>query len=143
MRRPMDLEYAKPTEKLSTDFNDFITGLFVGRLRSRWLYRQFAWYLVLALIFFAIPFYFANNYFFFGKLSRLTAADFVDEVRERCVPVVRAMKEFERDHGRLPNEMKELIPDCLPDQSHKMVQLYGAFQGQFQHYANLHHTIRY
>jgi len=57
--------------------------------------------------------------------------------------VVRAMKEFQRDNGRLPNDMDELVPAYLPDQSHKAVGLHGVNQGEFRHYGRDHHTIWY
>jgi hypothetical protein len=137
------LDYAKPKEKLPTELDDFVTGLFVGRLRSKWFYRQLAYSLVLAVFFWLIAFQFGANYFFFGKMSDPTPADFVAEVEQYCVPVVRAMKEYQRDHGRLPNDMNELIPDYLPDQSHNAVQLFGAQAGRFERYADLHHRISY
>jgi hypothetical protein len=72
-----------------------------------------------------------------------TPADYVADVQQSCVPVVRAMKEFRRDNGRLPNDMNELIPKYLPDQSHQLVQLYGAWAGKFEHYVQWHHRIWY
>ena len=140
--RPQALEYAKPNQKLPTQFDDFVTGLFAGRLRSRWFYQQLAYYLGLTGFFLAI-FFPLRNYFLFDKVSRPTAVDFVPEVESYCLPVVRAMKEFQRDNGRRPNGMEELVPRYLPDQSHEAVQLHGVDQGEFRHYAHDHHTIWY
>jgi len=142
-QKPLELEYAKPKEALPTDFDDFVTGLFVGRLRSRWFYLKAAYYLSLVLLFCAIAFKFGSNYFFFGKLSDPAPADYVADVEQRGVPVVRAMKEFQRDYGRLPNDMKELIPKYLPDQSHGSVQLYGVWAGRFEYIASWHQRIWY
>ena len=51
------LDYAKPGEKLPTQLNDFVTGLFVGRLRSKWFYLQLLYYLALAVPFLLISFW--------------------------------------------------------------------------------------
>ena len=142
-QKPLELDYSRPSERLPTELDDFVTGLFVGRLHSKWFYFQLSYYLVLAGIFWAIAFQFGANYFFLGKLRSATPADYVAEVEQHCVPVVRAMKEFQRDYGRLPNDTSELIPDYLPDQSHKDVQLGGVSSGQFNHYALWHERIWY
>jgi hypothetical protein len=64
-------------------------------------------------LFTAVAFYFGPNWIMFDQLTRLGAADFVAETR-RFVPVVRAVKAFQRDHGRLPyGEFKELVPQYL------------------------------
>jgi hypothetical protein len=139
--RPHELEYAQPSQKLPTQFDDFVTGLFVGRLSSRWFYQQLAYYLALTALFLAIVFP-LSNYLLFNKVSRPTAVDFVSEVENYCVPVVRAMEEFQRDNGRLPNGMDELVPKYLPDQSHQPVQPV-VDQGEFRHYGRDHHTIWY
>jgi len=141
--KPKTLGYATPESKLPTDFDDLVTGLFVGRLRSKWFYYQLGYYLALGLLFWVIAFELGVNYFRFGKLARQTPADYVADVRQYCLPVVRAMKEFQRDHGRLPNDMDELIPGYLPDQSDKAVQLFGARQGQFERPVAIHHRIQY
>ena len=139
-QKPVELEYAKPKEPLPTDFDDFVTGLFVGRLRSRVFYLKGAYYLCLVLLLCNRLQVWSNCTF---GLSDPTPADYVTDVQQHCVPVVRAMKEFQRDYGRLPNDMKELIPHYLPDQSKESVQLHGAWAGKFEHYARWHHLIRY
>lgn len=122
------LDYAKPKEKLPTALDDFLTGTFVGRLQSKWFYRQLAYYLLLALLFSAIAFAWGPNIIQFGKLTQPTPADFKEHVENYCVPVVRAMKEFERDNGRLPNDAHELVPKYLAQ-----VGMNDVFQGTYNH----------
>jgi hypothetical protein len=118
--KPQTLEYARPKEKssepseLETELDDFVKGLSAGRLRSKWFYYQLGYLFFLVLLFWVIGWQLGPNLFNFGKLTRPTPAEFVEQVEKDCVPIVRAMKEFERDRGRLPNDMRELVPKYLP-----------------------------
>jgi hypothetical protein len=40
--------------------------------------------------------------------------DFVPIVQRDCVPIVRAMKEYQRDHGSYPDDVAQLVPQYLP-----------------------------
>lgn len=79
----------------------------------RWWCRHLLYCLGLGALFSAIAFYFGPNVILFRKLTRLEPADFIDEARQSGVPLVRAVKEFGRDHGHLPNDVEELTPDYL------------------------------
>ena len=81
----------------------------------RWRRLRVAYLAGLVALFAAIAFYFGPNCFLFHKLTWMTPADFVPTVQRNCVPVVRAMKEFRRDHGRLPARADELVPQYLPE----------------------------
>ncbi len=142
-QKPIDLDYATPTSGTEpTALNDFFTGLFVGRLRSKWLYLQLAYYLALAGVFVAIAFYLGPNYYLVGRFSSVTPADFVGEVQQEGVPVVRAMKEFQRDHGRLPQDANELVPKYLPPSGDNAVW-FDVRQGVFAQRARWNHRIWY
>jgi hypothetical protein len=80
-----------------------------------WNFRRRLYYWALGGFFCAIAFYFGPHLILFRKLTPLSPSDFVDEVQERCVPVVRAIKEFERDNGRLPEKIDEVVPRYLPE----------------------------
>jgi hypothetical protein len=141
-RKPVELEYATPESREPTALDDFLAGLFVGRLRSKWLYLQFIYYLALAGFFVTIAFYAGPNLINFGRLSSLTTADFVADVKEEDMRTVRAMKEFQGDRGRLPNDASELVPRYL---SHQPEEKMGAtvHQGQFYRYSRWNHRIFY
>lgn len=57
--------------------------------------------------------YFVPNLITFGQWKRPTPADFVPTVEAVCIPTVRAMKEYQRDNGHLPNTIDELVPKYL------------------------------
>ena len=81
----------------------FDLNLFDAWCRRRWLLR-----LGLGVWFVAIAFYFGPNRILFDKWTWITPADFVPTVRDRCVPVVRAMKAYQRKHGHLPTSNEEV-----------------------------------
>jgi hypothetical protein len=69
----------------------------------------------MASLFAVIAFQFGPNLINFGKLTRLSVWDFVPIVQQQCVPIVKAAKEYQRDHGHLPNSRDDLIPAYLPN----------------------------
>src|SRR5947209_4349819 len=81
---------------------------------TQWRQRRRAFFAVRCVLFAAIAFWFGPNLIMFGKLTWLSPADFVPAVQRDCVPVVRAMKAYERDHGHRPEELEELVPSYLP-----------------------------
>jgi hypothetical protein len=93
-------------------FYDTITAPSDPELRTWWA-KRLSLRLALLLLFSAIAFYFGPNEVNFGKLTRPSPADFVQDVETRCVPVVRAMKEYQRDHGQWPKKMEDLAPGYL------------------------------
>jgi hypothetical protein len=114
------------------------------RYLKRWRRRRAAYYGVLAVVFAAVAFFVGPNLLLFGKPTGLTPADFVPTVEERCVPIVRAMKEFQRDHGRLPDRGAELMPHYHP-QEDPSVQYVSAsvHRGRFDRWAAYNHNITY
>jgi hypothetical protein len=52
--------------------------------------------------FYLIGFWLGPNKINFGKFEGLTPADFVPIVEKYCVPAVRQIKIYQRDHGHLP-----------------------------------------
>jgi hypothetical protein len=79
----------------------------------RWRLRRIAFRAAVILLLTPITFYFGPNMILFGKLTWLTPADFVLTVQRDCVPTVRAMKEYQRDFGHLPEKMEDLVPKYL------------------------------
>ena len=77
----------------------------------RWWWVRAAYRTALITIFFGIAFYFGPNWFLFHKWTSLTATDFVPVVEEKCVPTVRAVKAYARDHGgHMPETNDDLGP---------------------------------
>jgi hypothetical protein len=107
----------------------------------RWRQRRIAYLACHVALFAAIAFYFGPNYYLFHKLTRITPADFAPAVERQCVPVVRAMKEFRRDNGRMPDRAEELVPQYLPE-----LTGYGRASvdnGKFQWLTQYNHSIQY
>jgi hypothetical protein len=107
----------------------------------RWRRLRVAYLAGLIALFAAIAFYFGPNYFLFHKLTWMTPADFAPTVQRNCVPVVRAMKEFRRDNGRLPALADELVPQYLPvlnGQARVSVS-----DGEFRWSSEYKHRVRY
>jgi len=111
---------------------------------TRWRRRRGAYYGALVVLFAVVAFYVGPNYILFGKPTWITPADFVPTVQQRCVPMVRAMKEFRRDHGRLPARGDELVPDYYPARKSAVQGVESAVDdGQFRYWSMFNHTIRY
>lgn len=53
------------------------------------------------------------NYTLYGQFHAMTLADLVPVVQATCVPTVRAMKEYARDHGQWPAKIEDLVPAYL------------------------------
>ena len=107
----------------------------------RWRRLRLAYLAGLITLFAGVAFYFGPNYFLFHKLTWITPADFVPTVEGKCVRVVRAMKEFRRDHGRMPARAEELVPQYLPE-----LTGYGPASvdgGKFNWWARYNHFIHY
>lgn len=60
------------------------------------------------VVWFGCVVYFGRNIFLFHRLGPITAADFAADVQRNMVPVVRAMKEYERANGQLPSSCFDL-----------------------------------
>ncbi len=69
----------------------------------RWAYRA-----GLFSAFAIVAFYVGPNRFLFHKWTRLAPEDFVQTVEGHCVPIVRRMKLFQREHGRLPTQNADI-----------------------------------
>lgn len=110
----------------------------------RWRRRRMVYYAGLGAFFAAVALYVGPNLMLFGKPTWITPADFVPVVEEQCVPIVRAMKEYQRDHGRLPERGEDLFPDYhTPDDPSRQVVKASVWKGQFNYWSAYNHTITY
>jgi hypothetical protein len=107
----------------------------------RWRRRRVAYLAGHVALFVAVALYFGPNYYLFHKLTWITPADFAPAVERNCVPIVRAMKEFRRDNGRLPKQTDELVPHYLPT-SNGQARV-SVWEGEFRWPAEFNHRIRY
>ncbi len=106
----------------------------------RWRYRRILYCAGLGFWFIAIAFYFGPNVINFGKLTRLSPDDFVGIVQRDCVPTVRAMKEYQRDHGKLPTQNEDLAPRYLPEAPKGFISME---RGHFQCLTMWNHFVIY
>lgn len=113
-----------------------VSGIVVAR---RWQVWRACYYAALAGLFGLIALYVGPNYILFGKPTWLTPADFVPEAERECVPVVRAVKEYQRDHGRLPESGRDLVPEYLPAVAHG----FTVFNGEAWYNGRFNHAITY
>ncbi len=107
---PQKLEYMGPTRapaKYEPDSEEI-----------RWQRQRIALRTVLVVAVFAGVFFFARNFFLYGKFTPLTAADYIPDVQRQGVPIVRAMKRYQRDTGQLPKKGEDLVPKYLQTWSH-------------------------
>jgi hypothetical protein len=90
----------------------------------------------------AVAFWFGPHVILFHKLTRMTPLDFVPVVDTYCVPAVRAIKIYQRTHGRMPASMDDLGPGFSSHQTsgtgmHEIdtvgTYTYWAF-GMYNHY---------
>ena len=81
----------------------------------QWKQRRSAYYLALGVLFCAVAFYFGPNRMMFGKWTWITPADFTERAQRDGVPLIRAIKRYERDTGHRPTEIEQLVPKYLPD----------------------------
>ena len=79
----------------------------------KWWAGRVVYYTCMGGIFGAIAFYFGPNRILRGKWTALGPEDFVEWVQEDR-PVIVAVKEFQRENGRLPRNGDELVPKYLP-----------------------------
>ena len=111
---------------------------------TRWRRRRVMYYCALGALFAVGGLYVGPNYLLFDKPTWITPADFVPTVERRCVPIVRAMKEFRRDHGRLPKDGEELIPDYHPPEDRNVQSVRATvWEGKFRYLAMYNHSITY
>ena len=86
----------------------------------RWRLKRILLRVAIALLLSPLAFYFGPNLLNFGKLTSLAPADFVPTANTYCVPVVIAIKQYQRDHRSMPTDSKlaELVPvylrECPP-----------------------------
>lgn len=106
---------------------------------AQWRLRRGGYYAGLVLVFASVALYFGPNRILFGKWTWIAPRDFAPTVERRCVEVVRAMKAYERDHGRRPERMENLVPDYLPAEA-PSVTIAG---GKFSCWTQYNHVIVY
>lgn len=110
-------------------------------LRKWWARRQ-GYRVMLLAVFVMIAWYVGPNEINFRKPTPLNAADFVPVVESQCVPVVRAMKQYQRDHGKLPGDTDDLVPKYLSAAEEK--QFRGEVEnGRFVYFGQWNHLIEY
>jgi hypothetical protein len=135
------LDYFSPAVSRSSMRQRLIklTGMPVDPALMGWWRGRLAYSISLAILFSAIAFYFGPNLIRFHKLTSLTTEDFGWYV-QAGTPTVRAMMQFRRDHGRLPNDEDELVPAYLPkDQDYRG----NIARGAFSFWARDGHMITY
>jgi hypothetical protein len=79
----------------------------------RWLGFRIFFRIALAGLFWLIAFHIGPNEILFGRLTAPSMPYFVPIIERECVPVVRAVKEYERDHGAMPVKLDDLVPRYL------------------------------
>ncbi len=99
-----------------------------GPLPPEWVSQRFLYRALITMLTCAVVFPVSLNLFRFGSLFSPTLADYVPDVEKDGVPVIKAMKAFERDNGRWPEDDTELVPKYLkasPTSKKYMIQAYG------------------
>lgn len=84
-------------------------------LRGWWL-RRLVYYAALVVLFLTISFYVGPNEFLFRRVlyPYHSISDYIPEITTDCVPLVRAVKEYQRDYGKLPDDLYQVMPGYLP-----------------------------
>jgi hypothetical protein len=108
---------------------------------SRWRYRRVFFRIGLFVLLVPPTIHWGNNVFMFGKLTNLSPADFVTRVQSLGVPTVRAMKQYERDTGHMPDQMGDLIPKYLPSAPEPWGQ--DVQGGRFEMYDHFRDIVTY
>jgi len=103
---PLPLDYRSPPPPLRKPPNDPES--------ERWRNYRILFRIAIFLLIAPPTIYFGSNMFMFGKLTGLSAADFIPDVQNKAVPVVLAIKKYQRDTGQLPNQINDLQPKYLP-----------------------------
>jgi hypothetical protein len=71
-------------------------------VKARWLCWRILYRLGLfGVLYSIVPAW--TNYFTFGRFRSLEPSDFVPYVDRVCVPIIRSIKEYERDTGGIPD----------------------------------------
>ena len=109
---------------------------------QKWWLARIGYYLAMMALFVIIAFYAGPNEINFGSPFGLRASAFVPYVMRDCVPVVRAMKEYQRDHGSFPGDIDDLVPQYLSAGA-KNRFLGNVYKGQFSAFAEWNHLIEY
>jgi hypothetical protein len=87
-----------------------------------------------------IAFVFGPMYFLRGvDYGPKSPGDFVADVQRYCVPVVRKMKEYERLHGKRPDDIRTFAPEFCQTQEGQV----ALTAGTYTYFAEYHHVIRY
>jgi len=130
--KPQPLDYRSPAPEKLKYLED-------AEARA-WRYRRVLFRVGLFVLFAPFTLYFGPNLIKFGKLTYLSPADFVPYVQNSGVPIVRAIKEYQRDTGHFPNQIHDLQPKYLGS-----IPGYGADieNGQFVQWGQFEHMITY
>jgi hypothetical protein len=131
-KTPQPLDYRRPPPKAFKAVED--------PEATRWRYRRILFRISLFVLLSPFTFYFVPNLIKFGKLTHLTPADFIPTVQQFGVPAVRAIKEYQRDTGKFPDEIQDLVPKYLPSGLSRGGDIEN---GQFIMWGEFEHAITY
>jgi hypothetical protein len=101
-----------------------------------WAFRRIELRLGICALIAPFALYFVPNLIAFGKWTRLSPADFAPFVEHDCVQTVRAIKEYQRDYGQLPDFLQDLVPRYLTDSNctESIVGGQSIYNGKFKAY---------
>jgi hypothetical protein len=138
------LDYYQPQQTPRSQVDKLILNLIPpSDLEQRkWWYRRVYYRGALSVYFAAMAFYFGPNWIEFGKLTRPSMADFVPAVEQWGVPLVKAVKQYKLQHGRIPKDDTELVPAYL-DSDSDQTSGFRTFQGEVIGYVGYDETVRY
>lgn len=103
-----------------------------------WRRRRLLYYAALCLAALPVIFYFGPNVILFGKLTWISPADFAPIVTTQYAPIVTAIKQYERDHGTLPDRAHWSPPGF---QDHRY---WGdVYSGEYRHLSKYNHFVIY
>lgn len=95
----------------------FVDALLLPRQAElrRWWFRRLGYYAAMFVLFLTIGFYVGPNEFLFHRVlyPYHSVSDYMPEIMTDCVPLVRAVKEYQRDYGRLPEDLYQVMPGYL------------------------------
>lgn len=120
-------------------------------LVRRWDFALGGYWALLAAWFVAIAFYAGPNWLLFGKLRRITPADFADDARRELTPLILAAKAYQADHGEIPvgvggyGDASRLLGDYLPSRGKNHVDWLASIEhGVLKYpYGRFNHAIEY
>jgi hypothetical protein len=80
---------------------------------ARWRWRRISYRCGLGVIFAIIAFYAGPRFIVFVRLRPYSQTALMQIAQTECAPVVRALKLYQRDNGRFPEDIYDLFPRYL------------------------------